>query len=50
VVAFDGPAVALTDERLRQIYGSEAEQLHEPAAVPVAPPKHWAPGILAASA
>ncbi len=37
VVAFDGPAVALTDERLRQIYGSEAETLHAPPGAEPAP-------------
>jgi phosphonate transport system ATP-binding protein len=51
VVAFDGPATALTDERLRQIYGSEADQLHEPPGVAnEAPPRRWPAGVLAASA
>jgi phosphonate transport system ATP-binding protein len=51
VVAFDGPAAALTDDTLRQIYGSEADRLHEPpgAAVEVLP-RRWPVGVLAASA
>jgi phosphonate transport system ATP-binding protein len=49
VVAFDGPAVALTDERLRQIYGSEVEQLQTPICPPEAPPQSW-PARIAASA
>jgi phosphonate transport system ATP-binding protein len=43
IVAFDGPAVALSDERLRQIYGSEADQLHEPLRPPEAAPRHRPP-------
>ena len=51
VVAFDGPAAALTDDKLRQIYGSEADQLHEPlGAANEAPPRRWPAGVLAASA
>jgi phosphonate transport system ATP-binding protein len=45
-IAFDGPAVALTDERLRQIYGSEADQLHEP----ICPPARSWPPLLAVTA
>jgi phosphonate transport system ATP-binding protein len=43
-VAFDGTAAALTDERLRQIYESEADQLH----VPVCPAEQsWPPRAVA---
>jgi phosphonate transport system ATP-binding protein len=41
-VAFDGPAAALTGERLRQIYGSEADQLHGPDC---APAESWPPRL-----
>ena len=50
VVAFDGPAVALTDERLRQIYGSEADELHQPPRLPEPALELWPASILAASA